>query len=299
MSLPRGISSVRSCSEAADSRQIVASGFLVAIAIHAAVVSSIAPARRNVPGAIRSYSPSWSIRSNRCRVRASSPKSRYRRRSGSIVILTTPSKSTKTITDLLYMAVFPLTSASIWITLLRQCPVDQLGGDGTVHLVTANVVLDRNLRVGVPEQLGREVDPRLLVDDRRDPAPEYVRCHPGDARRIHDVPQLATHVICCQRRPLATAEQQRAELTVRPRTPMASGLPPSTRWPGGSRCPRPESAHPAHGEDGAGEIRDPSGCATAPHFELNFISTWCGENTERELNRIISSSFRLPQIENN
>ena len=53
----RGISSVKSCRDAADSRHKVAAGCWAAMADHEPAVSSALPERWNTPGAIRSYNP--------------------------------------------------------------------------------------------------------------------------------------------------------------------------------------------------------------------------------------------------
>lgn len=50
MSLRAGISSVSSCSDSDVRRHSVASGLLAAMAIHAAVVSSVSPDLRKRPG---------------------------------------------------------------------------------------------------------------------------------------------------------------------------------------------------------------------------------------------------------
>lgn len=87
-----------------------------------------------------------------------------------------------------------------------------LSREGVHSLVALDVVLHRDPRIGVPEQLGGKERVLRIVDDGRDSASESMRCDVLDPSVIHHVTQESADVVRCVRRPGSSTEQERIRI---------------------------------------------------------------------------------------
>jgi hypothetical protein len=83
---------------------------------------------------------------------------------------------------------------------LTKGPLEVLRGNGVHDLAALDVVLHRDPRVGVPEELGGEERVLRVVDDRGDGAAEAVRGDVLDPGRVHHVAQEPTDTLTSARR---------------------------------------------------------------------------------------------------
>ena len=104
--------------------------------------------------------------------------------------------------------VFPSSSS------LTESPLEMLSRDGVHGLVALDVVLHRDPRVGVPEELGGEERALRVVDDSGDSTAEAVRRDVLDPGLVHHVAQEPADVVRRARRPDPRAEQERTRVDV-------------------------------------------------------------------------------------
>lgn len=95
-----------------------------------------------------------------------------------------------------------------------ESSLEVLGGGGVHSLAALDVVLHRDPRIGVPEQLGGEERALRLVDDRGDGTAKAVRGDVLNPGSVHHVAQQPADVVRRVRRPDPRAEQQSAGVGV-------------------------------------------------------------------------------------
>ena len=96
----------------------------------------------------------------------------------------------------------------------RERSVEQLRRRWVDQFVPSDVVLRRDPRVRVAEQLGGELQAGVVMDCRRDGSAEHVRRDAGDAGAFEHLPEAAAHIRCAERAPVPGLEQQRIRLEV-------------------------------------------------------------------------------------
>ena len=103
--------------------------------------------------------------------------------------------------------VFPLSS-------LSESALQVFGGGGVHDLAALDVVLHRDPRIGVPEQLRRKERTLGVIDDGGDGAAKAVRGDVLDPGRVHHVAQEPTNVVRRVRCPHPRVEDERVRLGV-------------------------------------------------------------------------------------
>lgn len=95
-----------------------------------------------------------------------------------------------------------------------ESSLEVLGGGGVHSLISVNVVLHRDPRVGVPEEFRSEERALRVVDDRGDGAAKAVWSDVLDPGSVHHVAQEPADVVRRVRRPDPRAEQERVRFGV-------------------------------------------------------------------------------------